>query len=264
MSYQNVMNKEKGFFSNLSPKASFFLGLGGALVLFFVVGFFVLLGIVVSDKNSTNSSNSNTAEVREDNDSVQKANQNIKNKQDSIKLAPVTDKDWIRGRKDAKITLIEFSDTECPYCKKIHPTLKRIVEENPEVRWVYRHFPLVSLHPKAPKEAEALECAGELGGNDAFWAYLDRLFEITPANNGLDLNELPNIAKYVGLNENKFKECLDSGKYAKKVQDHYNQAVAAGGRGTPYSIIITPDGNKIPISGAVSYTQLKQLIDSLL
>ena len=169
------MSKEKGFFSNLSPKTSFFLGLGGALILFFVVGFFVLLGIVISDKNSTDSSNSNNiAEVRENNNADQKTGQNNNgDKQNSIQLAPVTDKDWIRGKKDAKITLVEFSDTECPYCKKIHPALKRIVEENPEVRWVYRHFPLVSLHSKAPKEAEALECAGELGGNDAFWAYLD-------------------------------------------------------------------------------------------
>jgi protein-disulfide isomerase len=130
-----------------------------------------------------------------------------------------------------------------------------------KVAWVYRHFPLDQLHSKARKEAEATECAGELGGNEKFWSYLDRLMEITPANNGLDLAELPKIAQYVGLDVSKFNACLDSGKYAKKVQEQLTNAEATGGRGTPWSIVVGPDGKKYPLSGAQPLSAIKQLVD---
>ncbi len=182
-----------------------------------------------------------------------------------IQIAAVTDKDWVRGNKKAKLAVIEFSDLECPFCKRFHPTMQQLLKEFPnDVKWVYRHFPLTSLHPKAPKEAEATECAGDLGGNDGFWKYTDRLFEITPSNNGLDAAQLPQIAQDVGLNRAKFEECLNSGKYAQKVQDHYNQAIAAQGTGTPYSVILTQDGQKIPVQGAVPYEQLKSAVQSAL
>ncbi len=99
--------------------------------------------------------------------------------------------------------------------------------------------------------------------NDAFWAYIDRLFEITPTNNGLAASQLPEIADYVGLDVSKFQECLDSGKYANKIQQQIQQAQAAGGRGTPHSIIISGD-QKIPIQGAQPIESVKALIDSLL
>jgi len=182
-----------------------------------------------------------------------------------IQLAAVTDDDWIKGDPDAPITIVEFSDLECPFCKRFHPTMQRLIDAYPnDVKWVYRHFPLSSLHPKAAKEAEATECAGELGGNDGFWSYVDRLFEITPSNNGLAESQLSEIAEDVDLDQDAFQTCLDSGKYAQKVQDHYSQAVAAGGAGTPHSIVITANGEKIPVQGALPYEQLKSIIDSII
>ena len=130
-----------------------------------------------------------------------------------------------------------------------------------KVAWVYRHFPLDQLHSKARKEAEATECAAELGGNDKFWEYLDRLMEITPANNGLDPAELPKIAAYVGLNTAKFNECLSSGKYAQKIEQHVQNAQATGGQGTPWSIVVGKNGKKYPLSGAQPISAIKQLID---
>jgi protein-disulfide isomerase len=132
------------------------------------------------------------------------------------------------------------------------------------VAWVYRNFPLDQLHPKARKEAEALECANELGGNDKFWEYTDRLYEITPANNGLEESELPKIAQYVGLDVQKFNSCLSSGKYAKKVEDDVKNATETGGNGTPWSIVITKDGKKYPLSGAQPYASVKQMIEGIL
>ncbi|MFA5827709.1 MAG: thioredoxin domain-containing protein, partial [Candidatus Paceibacterota bacterium] len=125
--------------------------------------------------------------------------------------------DHIRGDINAPIKIVEYSDTECPFCKRFHVTMQQVMNEygkNGKVAWVYRHSPIDSLHPKARKEAEATECANELGGNDKFWEYIDRVYEITPANNGLDPLELPKIATYVGLNVTDFNTCLDSGKYA--------------------------------------------------
>lgn len=117
-----------------------------------------------------------------------------------LTVRAVSNEDHVLGDRNAPVKLIEFSDLECPFCKRFHPTAKQVVTEYAgKVALVYRHFPLDSLHAKARKEAEATECANEQGGNDKFWAYMDRLFDVTPSNDGLDLAELPKIAAFVGL-----------------------------------------------------------------
>jgi protein-disulfide isomerase len=181
------------------------------------------------------------------------------------KVRPVSVDEHIWGDAKAPVKIVEFSDTECPFCKMFHPTMKAVVENyNGQIAWVYRHFPLDQIHPKARKEAEATECAGELGGNDKFWAYLDRLFEITPSNDGLNPAELPKIASHVGLKITDFNKCLNSGRYAKKVEDDYQDGLAAGAGGTPYSIVILPDGKKIVISGAQPLDNVKKILDLVL
>lgn len=183
---------------------------------------------------------------------------------DLEQMMPVSSDDHIRGNPNAPVKIVEYSDTECPFCKRFQTTMQQLMADygaSGKVAWVYRHFPLDQLHSKARKEAEATECAGELGGNEKFWSYLDRLMEITPANNGLDLAELPKIAQYVGLDVSKFNACLDSGKYAKKVQEQLTNAEATGGRGTPWSIVVGPDGKKYPLSGAQPLSAIKQLVD---
>ncbi len=180
-------------------------------------------------------------------------------------LKPIAAIDHILGDPKAPIKIVEFSDTECPFCKRFHETMHQAVKEyDGKVAWVYRHFPLDQLHSKARKESEATECAGELGGNVKFWAYLDRLFTVTPSNNGLDPAELPKIAEYVGLDGVKFSACLESGKYAKHIQDDLDDATATGGNGTPWSILIAPNGKKYPINGAQPYENVKQAIDAAL
>lgn len=250
----NEHKKKSGFLHSLQPSSAFWLGLVAGIAAMFVVGFFILLGYIVKG-----------GDLPVGNDRV--ANQPIAaapngNQPADITLQPITKDDWIKGDVNAPISIVEFSDLECPYCKRFHDTLTQVLADNPQVNLVYRHFPLSSLHSKAPKEAEAAECAGELGGDAGFWKFVDRLFAITPSNNGLDLDQLPEIASYAGLDKNAFNDCLDSGKYADKVQDHYQQAVAAGGQGTPYSVIVSGD-QKVPVSGSVSATQLQSIIDSL-
>jgi len=174
--------------------------------------------------------------------------------------------DHILGNPNAQIVIVEYSDTECPFCKQFHGTMHQVIDKygaSGDVAWVYRHFPLTQLHPKAPKEAEALECAAEQGGNDGFWKYTDRIYEVTPSNNGLDLAQLPVIAEEVGLDRASFETCLDSGRHAERVQRDFDEAIAAGGRGTPHSIILI-EGEQIPLEGAQPFTVLDGMIQAVL
>lgn len=182
-------------------------------------------------------------------------------------VRPVGAQDHILGNPSASVVIVEYSDTECPFCKQFHKTMRQVMDEygkDGKVAWVYRHFPLDQLHSKARNEAVAMECANELGGSDTFWVYTDRLYEITPSNDNLDPAELPKIAQYAGLNVEKFTTCLTSGKFAKRIEDDVQNAIATGGRGTPYSIVIAADGTKTPVNGAVPYATLKAQIEQAL
>jgi protein-disulfide isomerase len=137
--------------------------------------------------------------------------------------------------------------------------------DNGQVAWIYRPFPLGQIHSKAPNEAAAAECAADQGGNKAFFDYIDKLYSVTPSENNLDPAQLPVIAQEVGLNVTTFNSCLSSGKFTKKVQDSYNEAIAAGGNGTPY-ILITQTGSKdaVPLEGAQPYDSMIAAIDAVL
>lgn len=179
-------------------------------------------------------------------------------------IRSISDKDHILGNLSAPIKIVEYSDTECPFCRQFHPVMHQIVADyGSQVAWIYRHFPLHNIHPKAIQEAEATECAAELGGNNAFWKYLDRLFEIrhSDVSNFVYLLE---TAEYAGLEQAEFKKCFEQRKHAERVADDYNDAVKSGGRGTPYSIVVAPDGKKTALLGALSYDSIKTVVDTLL
>lgn len=185
---------------------------------------------------------------------------------DLEQMKPISQADHIRGNPNAPVKIVEYSDFECPFCKRFHDTMKQVMDEygkDGKVAWVYRHFPLDQLHPvKARKEAIASECANELGGNDAFWKFADRFFELTPSNNQTDIDKvLPQIAKELGLDEKAFNTCLASGKYDEHIQSEVDNAVATGGNGTPWSIVVGVNDKKYPLSGAQPYASVKQLIE---
>lgn len=185
--------------------------------------------------------------------------------EDNITPQPLADTDHVLGNRNSRLLFIVYSDLECPFCKQFHPTTKQIVNEyKDDLALIYRHFPL-DIHPKARKEAEATECAQELGDSSGFWKYLDKIFEITPSNNGLNPDELPKLAVQIGLNENKFKECLSTGKFTQKIADDYDQGTKAGVGVTPSSVIVdTKTGKNKTITGAVRPEQIKSVIDAML
>lgn len=182
------------------------------------------------------------------------------------RINPVTDKDHIRGDPNAPVKIVEYSDFECPFCKRFHGTMNQVMDEYGEsgqVAWVYRHFPLDSLHPvKARLEAATSECIAEIGGNDAFWRFADRFFTLTPSNNQTDVDTvLPQIIGELGLSQSAIEGCVSSGKYDKHIQDDIDNAIASGGRGTPWSIVVAEDGSTLSLSGAQPYASVKQLIE---
>ncbi|MDP1721771.1 MAG: DsbA family protein [Candidatus Gottesmanbacteria bacterium] len=186
--------------------------------------------------------------------------------QDAKDVPKVTKDDHVRGDRNARIALVEYSDIECPFCKRFHPTAQQVVDAyKGKVMWVYRHYPL-AFHANAQKEAEASECANELGGNDAFWKYLDAVYDRTTSNGtGFALDKLVPIAVEIGLNEAKFKGCLDSGRYASHVKDDMNGGSKAGVTGTPGNILLdTKTGKTNLIPGAVPFETMKAAIDEML
>ncbi|MEK9154494.1 MAG: DsbA family protein [Patescibacteria group bacterium] len=181
---------------------------------------------------------------------------------DKENVKSVSAQDHIRGDANAPVKVIEFSDLECPYCKIYHETMQQVVNQyGGKVAWIYRHYPLEQLHTKAKVSALASECAAELGGNEKFWAFIDRYFEVTPSNDEINLTELPNIAADIGLNKNQFENCLNSEKYNSKIEAQIKDATSSGARGTPYSIVIGKNGTKYVVGGAYPMEQLKPIID---
>ena len=176
-------------------------------------------------------------------------------------------RDHIYGNPNAELSLIEYSDFECPFCKRSHPTARKAVDEyGGRVNWVYRHYPLGFHNPEAQKEAEASECAAHLGGNESFWRYTDTLYLRTRSNGkGLPMSGLVPLAGELGLDEAAFKNCLDSGKFTKRVTEDFAEGQSIGITGTPGNVLLNNRTGKVRlVSGAVPFARLKAQIGELL
>ncbi len=236
--------------TNVDKKSAAFGFVGGILVLC-TIGFFILLGVVL---------NKDGADVVEAQDPTPTVIEPSNPQPTNVKIT-LTDSDHVFGNEDAKITIVEYSDFDCPYCSKHHPTVEQVVNDNAgKVNWVYRHFPLRSLHPLAARKAEASECVAQVAGNDAFWKFTDDVFKGVASETD---DNLASIAQTAGADKTKFSECLTNGGGKAAVEEDEKSGLAAGVQGTPHSVIIGPDGEGIPLSGALPAVQLQAVIDSL-
>ena len=156
------------------------------------------------------------------------------------------------GKADAPITLIEFSDFQCPFCKGMAPTLKQVAQKlGDKVQIVYRQYPLTSIHPFAAKAAEASLCANEQG---KFWEMHDAMFE---DQTKLAVKDLKATAVRLGMDGKKFDTCLDTGRYVEQVQNDQREGQRAGVNGTPAVYI---NGVMLP-GGSVPYSTVEAAIE---
>lgn len=180
------------------------------------------------------------------------------------KVPQVTQNDHLRGNKNAKITLIEYSDYECPYCNRYHPTMLQIMDEYPDIAWVYRHYPL-PFHQNAQKAAETAECVAKYGGNELFWQFSDQIYSKIQTDTTItNPDNLLKLVVELGLNQSTIQNCLDQGEMTEIVKKQAQDGQTAGISGTPGTIIVTSDGQYELIPGAYPYDQIKAILDKYL
>lgn len=208
----------------------------------------------IVNANLTNTSKAFNANIYLNTNTVSNTNTTSNTNSAAMKTETKTSStDHVRGSDNASVTLIEYSDFQCPFCARVQSTYDKILEEYPDqVKLIYRHFPL-SFHQNAKKAAEAAECAGD---QNKFWEMHDTLF----ANqNNLDVDSLKDFAKELNLNTSTFNGCLDSGQYEQRIQSDLAEGTKDGVSGTPATFV-----NGELISGAQPYDVFKTAIDQAL
>lgn len=178
------------------------------------------------------------------------------------KVPAVTGKDHMAGDKNASVYLIEYSDLQCPFCSRFHPTIQKVLEDyKGKVAVVYRHFPLDSIHPKARPAAIAAECVASLSGEDSFWKFIDKVF----ADQAGTLDKLTDVAKGLGVDEEDFTKCITEKKVETVINDDYEGGSGAGITGTPGSFVVNKKtGDTWLVSGALPFESLKVTLDEAL
>ncbi|MDP3741252.1 MAG: DsbA family protein [bacterium] len=171
------------------------------------------------------------------------------------------DDDPFLGKEDAPVIIIEFSDFQCQFCRKlwreILPEIKEKYIDTGKVKFVYRDFPIENIHPMAQKSAEAAQCANDQG---KFWQYHDIIFENQNKRGQgtiqYSVDDLKKWGAQIGLDMTDFDTCLDSNKYAQEVQKDLQDGLAAGVTGTPATFI-----NGRLIEGAEAFANFQQIIE---
>ncbi len=170
-----------------------------------------------------------------------------------LELPAITSGDRVMGPETAKVAIIEFSDFKCPYCKQENEVVKQVLAAYPnDVKLVYKHLPL-PIHPDAQFAAEAAECAGDQG---KFFQMADMLFD---KQDNLDKDSIIKYARDLKLDEEKFKECADSGKFKSKIENDAKAAQEFGISGAPAFFV----GDEF-LGGALPFEQFKEIIDAKL
>jgi protein-disulfide isomerase len=172
--------------------------------------------------------------------------------------------DHIIGNPTAPVKIVEYSDTDCEFCKQFQATMEQLMTEyaaGGKVAWIYRHFPVTDQDPNAPQNAAAAECAARLGGTNAFWRFIDAMQAAAPDGNQFDPADYGKLLPQFGIDAAAFNACRTEDTTTKKVVDDYTNGLASGASGAPYTVIVIQGAKPIPISGALTYSAMKQVIE---
>lgn len=180
---------------------------------------------------------------------------------------PVSLEDHSVGSPDAPVVIITYSDIDCAYCKEFQATMASLMTEYAEggrVAWVYRHFPVLNINPNAASHAEAAECVGEQGGDIGFFSFIDALQQRAPGSLGFSPSGYGPVVGSLGFAVDAFDACMAGDRLVERVTLDFENAVAAGGQAAPYTIVLAGGAEPVPITGAVPYAVLKEVVERAL
>ena len=238
------------------------LGIGAGIAIVSIISAFIAVDIMDTSPELQFEENSLTL--------IPKSTQQPTQPPGPLLIQGLLDDDPVKGNPDATITIVEFSDYQCPFCKRFHETTLPLILENyvdtGKVKFVYRDYPIQSLNPNgAITAAVASECADEQG---MFWQYHDKLFQTQKNWERLAsadvVNELKTFAEELGLDANQFNDCLNSGKYLDEVNNDLQDGTSYGITGTPGFFIGNEERGYIKVSGAQPYSVFQRVLDEML
>jgi protein-disulfide isomerase len=182
-------------------------------------------------------------------------------------VRPVTPNDHLIGNPTAQVMVIEYGDIDSEYTKKFNAIMQQIMLEygaDGNVAWVFRHFPIIALHPDSAAHASAAECVSSLAGPESFWRFIDAIAAAAPGTNQFDPKDYGTILQGLNVSPEAFAQCVSKGTFEKRVQDDYTNAILSGGTGAPYIILTVKGQRPIPISGALPYASMKSVLEEAL
>lgn len=246
------MNNSQNIFDAMPPKFAFWAGIVTATAVIAIIGFALMLYLLLSGTElGSGAAAAPTVKAAANTNAAAPAEPTVTGSVDMKKVRN------IQGKGD--LTLIEFSDLDCPFCKQFHPTVKQILKDyDGKVGVSFMHFPL-SIHPGAQGAAIAAECAAE---QNKFWEFVDGHF----AGQGTNLTADQHIAaaEKLGLNKDTFADCVNNKKTESTVDEDAALAQSLGATGTPFSVIVDKKGTIVgSINGALPAAQVKAKLDAL-
>ncbi len=180
-------------------------------------------------------------------------------------VRPVEESEFVLGNRESVIKVVEYADFNCSFCNLFHHTMKDVVadlETEGGIAWVVRWWPIFGQ--TSPLLAEAAECVGEIGGEEAYWNYTDKIYAAIHDERNFSEEKIEELATEVGVNTPDLQSCLESERHQEKISLDAEEAQLSGGRGTPHTVVINEEtGERSAIPGAQPYEEVVRIIEEL-
>lgn len=182
-------------------------------------------------------------------------------------LRPVGPDDHLVGSPEAPVTIITYSDIDCAYCKQYQRTMEQLMTEyatQEKLAWVYRHLPLIDVHPDAALHAEAAECVHSIAGGESFWRFIGALQEQAPGDSMFDPSDYDLILPRVNVPEETLRACLDASRFTDRVLADGKNAVEMGAQAAPFTVVLIEGRDPLVITGTLPYPAMKTVVEDAL